>query len=263
MSRVNDQNKRIIAQFTAQSKHFDSPDYTLSNQECLAWAVQCMPLWPKAHVIDVAAGTGLLSLAVSPHVHTVTAIDITQAMLDEGQRSAASKEISNVTFRLGDAYHLSETDTYDIAVSRIAFHHLTAPAKVLQQMICAVHPGGHVVIFDLLSPDDMDLATRYNALERLRDDSHTVSLKSTELISMFESCALLDISVAYRRVVNDLEAWMAMTDTPAKNREIIREAMDKELSGGSETGFHPFFGEDGHIKFAHNWMMIRGQKANA
>ncbi len=253
-------NERIITQFSTQSKRFDSPDYSLSNPECLEWAIGCLPLRKDARVLDIAAGTGLLSLSLSPYVHSVTAVDITQAMLNQGRRSAAAKGITNVAFRLGDAYSLSETNSYDITVSRLAFHHLTEPERVLRNMVRALHPDGHAVVFDLISPDEKNLAMRYNALERLRDNSHTTALKRDEMIGIFESCGLRNISAEYRHVVNNLEAWMTMTDTPERNRRIIRAAMQTELAGGQSTGFAPFAGNDGQIMFAHNWMMIQGKK---
>lgn len=252
-------NKRVIAQFTAQSKRFDSPDYSLSNQACLDWAIGCLPLYKNTKVMDVAAGTGLLSLAIGPHVHSVTAIDITQAMLDEGKRSAANQGIANVIFRLGNAYELSAVSAFDVAVSRLSFHHLMEPGHVLHNMARAVRPGGHVIIFDLLSPDDADVSKRYNELERLRDDSHTTALTPHEMIDLFVSCGLLNLSIQYRRVVNDLEAWMTMTDTKKHSRDVIRKAMRRELTGAEETGFHPFVGDDGRIKFSHRWMMIQGE----
>jgi len=254
------QNDRVISQFTLQSKHFHSKEYSLSSQEYLSWAVQRMPLFKSARVIDVAAGTGLLSLAVSPYVKSVKAVDITKAMLDEGRKEAKKRAIENVEFCLKDAYHLNENSSFDIAMSRLAFHHLSDPKAVLGQMIEAVSIGGAVIVLDLLSPEDNALSQRYNEYERLRDDSHTVSLTAIELKGLFESAGLLDIKTNFRYVVNDLDAWMTMTQTSEEHRQTIKKAMEAELSGGEPTGFQPFIDESGRIKFAHHWMMIEGKK---
>jgi ubiquinone/menaquinone biosynthesis C-methylase UbiE len=259
MNKDSEQLDRVISQFTAQSKRFHDPQFPLSGKDVLDWAVDSMPLDRSFRVIDVAAGTGLLALAVSPFVQSVVAVDITQAMLDEGVRSAKAKGIQNAAFRLGNAYDLGETAAYDLAMSRIAFHHMDTPELVLGQMIEAVRPGGHVVVFDLLSPDEAELQEPYNRFERLRDDSHTVALTEGAFKSMFEATDLLDIVLSRRLVVNDLEAWMGMTNTPEANKSIIRDAMNDEIRGGEKTGFYPFV-EDGAVKFAHRWLRIMGKR---
>ncbi len=254
------QNDKVIVQFTAQAKLFHSPEYSLSSKEYIDWAIQRMPLFPEARVLDVAAGTGLLSLAVSPHVRSVIAMDITDAMLQEGRKEAEHQGIQNLDFRIGDAYHIDYAEQYDIAMSRLAFHHLLDPNAVMEQMTGAVKSGGTVVICDLLSPDDAAVSERYNNLERLRDDSHTTALTSAEFTFLFERSGFQNIKAYFRHVVNDLESWMKMTATPEHNREIIRHAIRTELNGGEKTGFSPFAEENGQIKFAHRWMLIIGTK---
>jgi ubiquinone/menaquinone biosynthesis C-methylase UbiE len=260
MPGEKDQNQKVIAQFTAQSGLFSSADYSLSSREYIDWAIERLPLTKDDRVLDVAAGTGLMSLAISPFVGSVTALDITEAMLSEGRIQAERLGIDNVTFQTGDAAAIGITEQYDMAMSRLAFHHFLKPETVLAQMILAVKPGGAVVVCDLLSPDDPALCLRYNGLERLRDDSHTTALTEQGFITLFENAGLTNLHTDFRFVVNDLEAWMAMTATPEQTREILRSAMRTELLGGEKTGFSPFADESGKIKFAHRWIMITGYK---
>lgn len=254
-------DKRVIAQFTVQSKHFNSSEYSLSSQEYLKWAVERMPLpkEPDGRVLDVAAGTGLLSFAVSPHAGSIVAVDITEAMLEEGRRAAAAKGITNVTFRLGDAYELSAERGYDMAMSRLAFHHLKRPGDVLGQMAGAVKPGGSVVVLDIVSPNEREAAKAYNRYERLRDDSHVRALTECELIRMYEENSLCDVKVHRRSVINELEAWMRMTQTSGEKRDAIREAVQRELNGGNKTGLSPFMDAGGAVKFIHSWAMVTGR----
>lgn len=254
-------DKRIITQFTAQSEKFASGQYVVSSQEYLTWAVNKMPLKKSDLVLDVAAGTGLLSFAVSPFVGQVTAVDITPAMLDEGRKAASGKGILNVTFKQGNAYDLCEETGYDIAMSRLAFHHMSKPKDALNEMVKAVRPGGKVIVIDLVSPSDKKSADNYNYIETIRDDSHTRALTTEELLSMFKTAGLSDISVDERDVINDLEAWMTMTGTSSQNRGIINRAMQEDLNGGEKTGFSPFTDESGNIKFIHHWALVIGEKS--
>jgi ubiquinone/menaquinone biosynthesis C-methylase UbiE len=45
---------------------------------------------PDEHILDLGTGTGLITLALAPHVHTVTALDISPAMLERLHVHAAS-----------------------------------------------------------------------------------------------------------------------------------------------------------------------------
>jgi len=54
------------------------------------------------HVLDLGAGTGLLTLALAPRVASVTALDISAAMLDRLEAHAASKGLSNVELVAAD-----------------------------------------------------------------------------------------------------------------------------------------------------------------
>ena len=187
-------------------------------------------------------------------------MDITDAMLEEGRKEAERLGIKNVAFVNGDACQIGSNGEFDIAMSRLAFHHFLDPDLVLKQMIQATKPKGSVIVCDLLSPEDPALSQRYNSLERLRDGSHTTALAPAQFSSLFEQAGLLNIKVYFRHVVNDLEAWMKMTATPEQNRQIIRSAIKSELDGGEKTGFSPFVREDGTLLFAHRWMMIIGTK---
>jgi SAM-dependent methyltransferase len=180
-------------------------------------------------------------------------------MIDEGRRIAAEKGIDNVFFKQGSAYDLHEERGYDMAITRLAFHHMSDPPAALKEMAKAVRRGGTVVAVDLVSPDDERAAENYNLYEKLRDDSHTRALTKEELISMFKAHGLSEITAHETDVINDLELWMDMTGTTPQNRNIIKKAIRKDLNGREKTGFSPFVDEEGNIKFIHHWAMVIGK----
>lgn len=257
---MSDQKKRIIAQFTAQAGRFDDARYPLSSKELLEWAVGELPLKAGDTVLDVAAGTGLLSLAISSYVHKVLAMDITPAMLDAGRLSAKSSGISNGDFQLGDAYELAAAEEYDVVMTRLSFHHFEHPQAVLANMVRAAKMGGRVAVLDIISPGDDEEAENYNHIERLRDDSHTRALTSEELETMFKAAGLSDVRLQQRCVLNDAQAWMEMTDTPNENSVLIKNMLDQDVADGKKTGFQPFYSDEGRLKFYHQWLMISGVK---
>jgi ubiquinone/menaquinone biosynthesis C-methylase UbiE len=93
---------------------------------------------PSHRVIDVACGTGSLSLAIAGKAKSVTGIDLSEEMIGTASRSAKRRGITNVIFELRDASHLTEfkKDEFDVAVTTMAIHQFDAElaVKILSEM---------------------------------------------------------------------------------------------------------------------------------
>lgn len=93
---------------------------------------------PGEKVIDIACGTGALSLEMSVHAGHVTGIDLSEDMINTARLMANKRRIHNVTFGLLDATDLScYTDqSFDVAVSTLAMHQFDPETgvKVLKEM---------------------------------------------------------------------------------------------------------------------------------
>lgn len=76
------------------------------------------------NVLDVACGTGSLSLTMSGVVTRVSGIDSSEEMIDIAQDLARKKKIINVVFNVKDASDLSTygNNEFDIAVASMAIH---------------------------------------------------------------------------------------------------------------------------------------------
>jgi ubiquinone/menaquinone biosynthesis C-methylase UbiE len=72
---------------------------------------------------------------------------------------------------------------FTLVVSRFLLHHVTDPDAVVREMARVCAPGGRVAIVDITAPEDPKIAERYNAIERLRDPTHTAALSSSALAS--------------------------------------------------------------------------------
>jgi ubiquinone/menaquinone biosynthesis C-methylase UbiE len=151
------------------------PDY-------LKLAVASLDLGSDSEVLDVAAGTGLLFRAVSPRVGRVVALDITPEMLAEGRPAASREGITNIAFEQGwpkTCRIPTPRSTWSSPVSRCIIS--GAPEVVLGETIRVCRPKGKVLVADLVSPADEELAARYNELERLRDGTHSRALSPSGL----------------------------------------------------------------------------------
>ena len=258
---TTDHRDTIRREFGKQAAHFGEQGLTLSNEEYLRWMVGVLGAQPQWRVLDVATGTGHLSRALASRVAHVTAVDLTPEMLDEGRRQAAKDGIGNVTFEEGDAERLPYVDgTFDLVTTRLSFHHFVDPGPALGEMVRVCRPGGRVAVIDLLSPNDVALAERYNGYERLRDPSHVRALTRDELTQIIERAGLTIEEAAIRDVEVVTERWLAMTHTPEPARRTIQAVLAAEVAGGAPTGMRAF-ARDGAIGFLHRWAIVIGRKA--
>ena len=93
---------------------------------------------PGEKVIDIACGTGALSLEMSVHAGHVTGIDLSEDMINTARLMVNKRRIHNVSFGLLDATDLSSyaDQSFDVAVSTLAMHQFDPETgvKVLKEM---------------------------------------------------------------------------------------------------------------------------------
>lgn len=104
-------------------------------------------------VVDLGAGTGLLALELAPQVAEVTAVDISERMLDRLDARAAADGIDNVRPLVADLRSLPLDDgAATLVVSNYAFHHLVDADKelALTEARRVLAPGGRLVVCDMM-----------------------------------------------------------------------------------------------------------------
>jgi ubiquinone/menaquinone biosynthesis C-methylase UbiE len=122
-------------------------------------------------VLDLGAGTGLLTLALAPHVASVTALDISAAMLDRLDAHAMTEGVTNVELVTADMRSLPfDDETFDLVVSNYAFHHLADSAKELaaSEARRVLRPGGRFVLCDMMFSLSLQRRDRRLLLAKLR-----------------------------------------------------------------------------------------------
>src|SRR5690349_10057242 len=216
-------NRIIRREFSKQAPKFGEAGYTLSSQDLLEWIVDRLPLDQGDQVLDVAAGTGHLSLAIAPHVRKVFAVDITREMLTFARQETARRNLDNISFAEGNAERLPyRADGFVLVVSRLAIHHFRKPVLPLREMIRACKPDHRLAIIDLLAPEDERMAKTYNDLERLRDPSHTLALSKLQMERLLAEAGIVVESLETRDVEVDFERWVQLTGTQPETVEILR-----------------------------------------
>lgn len=119
---------------------------------------------PGDSVVDLGAGTGLLSLLAADEARRVWAVDVSDRMCDYLATKARSAGLDNVETVTSSIVSLPLVDSSAHAViSNYCFHHLTDAEKLiaLREVRRVLVPGGRLVIGDMMfSPTRLDRRSR-------------------------------------------------------------------------------------------------------
>jgi ubiquinone/menaquinone biosynthesis C-methylase UbiE len=110
-------------------------------------------LQPDMDVLDFGCGTGLITVRLSPRVHSVTAVDGSQGMLDVLQAKIRHGNLTNVQTRRVD-FEKKEVlqGNYHLIVCSMMLHHVKEIDLLLDQFFKVLNTGGYLGIADL-DPD--------------------------------------------------------------------------------------------------------------
>ena len=215
--------------FTDQAAGFESEKLHLSKQEYLDYTVKMTAPQKTDSVLEVAAGTCVCGRNIAPYAGHVICLDATPAMLEFGKAECGKAGISNISFIKGYAEELPFLDrSFDIVVSRLAFHHFASVYEPFSEMARVLKPGGKLIMIDMIAGDEA-LRDEVDKIERLRDPSHVRDLTLSEMRNLYESNGL-ELKVQERTDIPvSLEAWMNLTKPDEEIRAKIRFIMKREF----------------------------------
>lgn len=109
-------------------------------------ALECAALPPGAEIADVAAGSGLLSLAAAERGARVHAVDISPAMVD-GLRAVAAATGLDIVAEVADGQHLPLADAdVDAAFSLFGLMFFPDRVRGFAELRRVLRPGGIAVV---------------------------------------------------------------------------------------------------------------------
>lgn len=115
---------------------------------------QAVALEPGMRVLDFGAGTGLVTLGLSPFVGRLMAVDTSGEMLRQLDAKIQALGIGNVrTMRVGGEEPPLRAAPYDLVVSSMVLHHIADVPLTLRRLRDCLRPGGQVALADLERED--------------------------------------------------------------------------------------------------------------
>lgn len=251
----------VVDQFTRQAAQFaHSP--AARNEEIVERILRLAEAGPADTALDVACGPGVLACALARRVRHANGIDLTPAMLDQARTTQAHAALTNLQWDLGDVTAMPYRDgSFSVVTCRFAFHHFPEPLRVLREMRRVAQPGARIVVAD--SAPSSATAGAFNAMEKLRDPSHTRALPVEELRGLFTAAGLPDPRVEQTRLALDLDSFLARSYPPGGegDKDRLRLMFEKALAGDA-LGVQPRR-EGGTIHFSIPVAVLAAQVQDA
>lgn len=141
--------------FGELAKIWDEAPYRVENTKKIGQAiVKNVPLSKNWKVLDLGAGTGLLTFYIQPYVKAIDAVDNSQGMLEKLKEKAESANILTINPILKDLEkdNLGENE-YDAIISSKALHHMKDITSFLRKLYKTLKKGAYLAIADLEKED--------------------------------------------------------------------------------------------------------------
>ncbi len=168
---VEQKSARVKQVFDSVADNYDLMNDVMSFGVHRLWkrfAIDSCQIRPGQNILDLAAGTGDLSISISRLLKgtgQLVLVDINEAMLRRGYKRLLNKGIhANVDFVLADAQALPfAQDYFDVILMGFGLRNVTDKDKALRSMYRILKPGGKLVILEFSVPTTLALKKLYDA----------------------------------------------------------------------------------------------------
>ena len=125
--------------------------------ELASEALRLVGLEPGERFLDVAAGTGGLSLPAARLGATVVATDWSAAMIERFDARARAEGLSNAEGRVMDCHALDlPDDAFDVVGSQFGVMLVPDQPQALREMVRVTRPGGRVLVIAYGAPAELE-----------------------------------------------------------------------------------------------------------
>jgi SAM-dependent methyltransferase len=135
---------------------------------------------------------------------------------------------------LGDGARLPmQSHSVDLVASAQALHHVHEPVPFIKEMRRVLAPGGHVLIVDQMTRENVEETLAFNELDVIRDPSHAMSRPPSAFRIMVQAAGLRIEDEHVWEGTNTLGNWMWPGEFPEERIEAVRAFIEER---GQDTG---------------------------
>ncbi|BHH82348.1 class I SAM-dependent DNA methyltransferase [Desulforhopalus sp. 52FAK] len=138
--------------FEEKAKDYDAEQWAKDMSPVIGDLILSkVPIHKQMHVMDFGAGTGLISSQIAPEVDRITALDISEAMLEQ---LTAKPELENkVTALCQNIITNPIGEKFDLIISAFAMHHVEDTNKLIQSFSSHSKSGSWIALVDVDEED--------------------------------------------------------------------------------------------------------------
>ena len=230
-------------------------------------------LKPGMHVLDIACGTGVLSLAAAEMVEPdgfVTGLDLNPGML-----SVARRKAPQIDWREASAESIPFEDAaFDAVVSQFGLMFFEDKAQAIREMVRVLRPAGKLAVAVW---DSLENVTGYAAitrlLTRLFGDSAAESLRAPYslgdvqiLSTLFSDAGVPDFTVSTlegKARYPSIRYWMEADIRGWTLSDALDDAQFESLVSEAETELARFVNDHGTVEFSSPAHIVTATKRAA
>lgn len=180
----------------------------------------------NSRILDLGTGTGYLAFPLAEKFPTasVYGIDIAETIIEKNNVIVKEKGISNLKFETFDGLKYPFSDeSFDLIISRYAFHHFPSAADAIRQMNRILVKRGRVLISDPIRNEKDDNGI-IDSFMKVKKDGHIQFYSLNELDALFLNKGF----TKEKQVITDMKFPFAKQDEYVRIYEKITDE-DKQL----------------------------------
>jgi demethylmenaquinone methyltransferase / 2-methoxy-6-polyprenyl-1,4-benzoquinol methylase len=162
--------KRVGEVFSSVASRYDVMNDFMSFGLHRVWkqiAIKHLAIQPHHQVLDLAGGTGDLTLKIHPHIKSpgsITLSDINSEMLKQGEQRLLNQGIfKNIHFVEANAEELPfEDNQFDRVIMGFGLRNVTDKAKAIKDIYRCLKPGGRFIVLEFSTVQNSLLGKIYD-----------------------------------------------------------------------------------------------------